>query len=167
MCDIGTRRGPIRSPRRGEYVAYSYLDDVRASSSFEDVSGRNKTIRWLTGLLLIGHGLVHGLGPIAIWGIADIQGFSGIADLAVSDTTLQLLALAWLVAMAILVAVGVGLIAGKAWWRHWALAGAILSQLVIAIWWTDAAAGTIPNVLIATAAIFGDTIYPSPDSEYL
>lgn len=148
-------------------MAYSYLDGVRASSSFENASIGQKALRWLTGLLLIGHGLIHGIGPIAIWGIADIEGFSGIAALAVSDTTLQILALASLVAMVILVAVGVGLIADKAWWQHWALAGAILSQLVIAIWWTDAAAGTIPNILIATAAIFGDSLYPSPDSEYL
>lgn len=147
-------------------MAYSYLDDVRSSSRLADVSRGKKTIKWLTGLVLIGHGLIHGLGPMAIWGIADIQGFSGIAALAVSDTALKLLALAWLVAMVILVAVGFGLIAGKNWWQPWALAGAIVSQIVIAVWWTDAAAGTIPNILIATAAIWGDRLYPPPDSEY-
>lgn len=147
-------------------MTYSYLDEVRASSTLEDASRGSKATRWLTGLLLIGHGLIHGLGPIAIWGFADIPGFSGVAALAVSAAVLQLLALAWLVAMAILVAVGFGLIAGKTWWQYWALAGAIVSQLVIAIWWTDAAAGTIPNLLIAAAAIWGDKVYPPPDSDY-
>ena len=147
-------------------MAYSYLDGVRASSTLEDASRGSKAIRWLTGLLMIGHGLIHGLGPIEIWGIADIQGFSGNAALAVSDTTLQVLAAAWVVAMVIFVAVGFGLIAGKAWWQPWALAGAIVSQLVIAMWWTDAAAGTIPNILIAAAAIWGDDLYPPADSEY-
>jgi hypothetical protein len=148
-------------------VAYSYLDDVRASSTLEDASTGSKVIKWLTGLVLIGHGLIHGLGPIAIWGIADVEGFGGNAALAVSDTALQLLAVGWLVAMVILVVVGFGLIAGKTWWRDWALAGAIVSQLVIAIWWTDAAAGTIPNILIAAAAIWGDRLYPPTNSEYL
>jgi len=147
-------------------VSYSYLDDVRSSSTLEDVSRGKGAIRWLTGLVMIGHGLIHGLGPIAIWGIADIEGFSGSAALAVSDTALQLLAVTWLVAMVVLVAVGIGLIAGKTWWQHWALVGAITSQLVIAIWWTDAAAGTIPNILIAAAAIWGDRLYPPADSEF-
>lgn len=148
-------------------MAYSYLDDVRASSRLEGVSTAKKTIRWLTGVMMIGHGLIHGLGPIAIWGFADIEGFSGTAALAVSDTALRLLAVAWLVAMVVLVAVGVSLIADKTGWKHWALIGAIVSQLVIAIWWADAAAGTIPNLLIAAAAIWGDRLYPRADSEYL
>lgn len=148
-------------------MAYSYLDDVRASSTLEGASTGSKVIRWLTGLIMIGHGLTHGLGPIAIWGSADIQGFSGTASLAVSDTALHLLAMAWPLAMIILVVVGFGLIAGKTWWQPWALAGAIVSQLAIAIWWTDASAGTIPNILIAVAAILGDRLYPPPNSEYL
>lgn len=148
-------------------MAYSYLDDVRSSSRLEGISRGKKTVRWLTGLLMVGHGLIHGLGPIEIWGIADIKGFSGNTALAVSDITLQILALAWLVAMFVFVVVGFGLIAGKGWWQPWALAGAIVSQLVIAVWWTDAAAGTIPNLLIAAAAIWGDEVYPPTDSEYL
>lgn len=147
-------------------MAYSYLDDVRASSRLEDASKGSKAIKWLTGLIMIGHGLIHALGPIAIWGIADIQGFSGTAALAVSEVTLQALAVVWLVAMLLFVAVGLGLLAGKGWWQPWALAGAIVSQLVIAIWWTDAAAGTIPNLLIAAAAIWGDKFYPPADSEF-
>ena len=147
-------------------MAYSYLDDVRSSSRLEDVSKGKKAVRWLTGLLMIGHGLIHGFAPLEIWGVADIQGFSGNAALAVSDITLQILALAWLVAMFVFVAVGFGMLAGKGWWQPWALAGAILSQLVIAIWWTDAAAGTIPNLLIAAAAIWGGEIYPPSDSEF-
>lgn len=146
-------------------MAYAYLDDVRASSKLEAESRGTRAIRWLTGLLMISHGLIHGLGPISIWGIADLQGFSGNASLTVGDTPLQFLALGWLAALAIFVVVGVGLIAGTTWWAPWALVGAIISQIVIAIWWTDAAAGSIPNVLIAAAAISGDRVYPPLDSE--
>jgi hypothetical protein len=148
-------------------MAYSYLDDVRASATIEGPSTGAKVFRWMVGLLAIGHGLVHVIGPIQIWGIADIQGMSGIPALAVDGTTTRILALMWFGAMIVLLVAGLGALTGRPWWPRWALSGAILSQLVIAMWWGDAATGTIPNILIAAAAIWVDRVDPLLDSEFV
>ncbi|MEX0796609.1 MAG: hypothetical protein WEB67_05440 [Acidimicrobiia bacterium] len=148
-------------------MTYSYLDNVRASATIEGPSTGAKVFRWMVGLLAIGHGLVHVMGPIQIWGIADIQSLSGSPALAVGDTTTRILALMWLGAMIVLLIAGLGALTGHSWWPRWALSGAILSQLVIAMWWSDAATGTIPNILIAAAAVWVDRVDPLLDSEFV
>jgi len=148
-------------------MSYSYLDRVRSSSTLEAPSLSHRVFRWVIGVLLIGHGLTHAMGPVQIWGIADIQGLSGETALAASNTAVQALALTWVGAMIVLVAAGVGALSGRSWWRRVALAGAILSQLVIAVWWSDAATGTLPNIIIAVAVTLADRFGPDPDTEYV
>jgi hypothetical protein len=116
------------------------------------------------GVLLIGHGLIHAMGPVEIWGLADIQGLSGNSTLAVSNTAVQALALTWVGAMIVLVVAGIGALSGRPWWKGVALVGAILSQLVIAMWWSEAATGTVPNAIIAIAVMLGDRVGLSPDA---
>jgi uncharacterized membrane protein len=107
------------------------------------------------------------MGPIQIWGLADIQGLSGSPALSVGATTTRILAVMWLGAMIVLLIAGLGALTGHSWWPLWALFGAILSQLVIAMWWSDAATGTIPNILIAAAAVWVERIDPLLDSEFV
>lgn len=145
-------------------MSYTYLDRVRSSSTLEAPSRSHRVFRWVISVLLIGHGLIHAMGPVQIWGIADVQGLSGETALAVSSTALQALALTWVGAMIVLLAAGVGALAGRSWWRGVALAGAILSQLVIAVWWSDAATGTLPNIIIAIAVTLADRFGPDPDT---
>jgi hypothetical protein len=116
------------------------------------------------GVMLIGHGLIHAMGPVEIWGLADVQGLSGNTTLAVSNAAVQALALTWVAAMIVLVVSGIGALSGRSWWKGVALAGAILSQLVIAMWWSDAATGTVPNIIIAIAVLLGDRFGLSPDA---
>jgi hypothetical protein len=116
------------------------------------------------GVMLIGHGLIHAMGPVEIWGLADVQGLSGNTTLAVSNTAVQALALTWVAAMIVLVVAGIGALTDRSWWKGVALAGAILSQLVIAMWWSDAATGTVPNIIIAIAVLLGDRFDLSPDA---
>ena len=145
-------------------MTYSYLDGVRSSSTLEATPRSRSVFRWLIGVLLIGHGLIHAMGPVEIWGLADIQGMSGNTTLAVSNTGVQALALTWVGAMIVLVVAGIGALSGRPWWKGVALVGAILSQLVIAMWWSEAATGTVPNIIIAIAVVLGDRFGLYPDA---
>jgi len=109
--------------------------------------------RWVVGMLLIGHGLIHILGLLEIWGIADIEELTGQPSIGIDQTAADIIATGWLTAFAILAIAGIGVLARKAWWRTWAIVGVVLSQTMIVIWWADAATGTIPNLLVV-ASVF-------------
>lgn len=127
---------------------------------------RSRALRWVVGILLIGHGLIHLMGPLEIWDIADIDQMTGDPTLAIGDTATNVVATLWLVAMVILIAAGVAVIARRPWWRTMAVVGVVISQMAIIIWWGDAATGTIPNLLIVAAVVLagrlGLTAGPQP-----
>ena len=109
--------------------------------------------RWATGILLIGHGLIHAMGPLDIWGIADMEELTGEPAIDIGSTATDVLAAVWLLALVVLVVSGLGVLARRAWWRRLAIIGVIGSQFVIIVWWGDAAAGTIPNLLVVVAVV--------------
>lgn len=109
--------------------------------------------RWIVGILLILHGLIHVLGPLAIWELADIEALSGDPTIDLGSTAIQTFALAWLGALAILVVAGIAVMARRPWWRALAIVGVVISQIAIVAWWGDAAAGTVANLLIIAAVV--------------
>lgn len=115
---------------------------------------RPSLVRWVVGLLLIGHGLIHVLGPLEIWEVADMQELTGQPSLDIGQTAADVVATGWLVAFLILLIAGIGVLTRRSWWRLWAIVGAVVSQAVIVVWWDDAATGTIPNLLVIAAAVW-------------
>lgn len=107
-------------------------------------------VRGVIAVLLIGHGLIHAMGPADMWGVADLPELTGTLSVDLGQTVV---AGAWLVALVVLVAAGWGILTRRSWWRPAAIVGVIISQLVIIVWWADAATGTIPNLLIVTALL--------------
>ena len=99
-------------------------------------------------VVLFGHGLIHLLGA------AKGLGWAEVASLGGPVSTMG--GLAWLVA-AILVMASAVLIAARApaWW--WAVAGvaAVFSQAVIVTSWSDAKVGTVANIILVLAALYG------------
>jgi hypothetical protein len=110
-------------------------------------------VRGVIAVLLIGHGLIHAMGPAEIWGVANLPELTGTPSVDLGETAATVVAVAWLVALGVLVAAGWGILARRSWWRPAAIVGVIISQLVIVVWWADAATGTIPNLLILTALL--------------
>ena len=108
-------------------------------------------VRWFVGVLLIIHGIIHVLGPLDMWGIADIEELSGEPTFDIGSTTADSLAVAWLLAFVLLVTAGLAVLARRTWWRPVAIVGVVVSQFAIIVWWNDAAAGTLANVLIVVA----------------
>lgn len=107
----------------------------------------------MVALLLVGHGLIHVLGPLEIWGVADIAELTGRPAIDLGTTATDVLAAAWLIPLAVFVAAGVGALVIRPWWRLLAVVGVVVSQTIIVMWWNDAATGTIPNLLVVAAVI--------------
>lgn len=110
--------------------------------------------RWVVAILLLGHGLIHALGTLEIWGLADLEQLTGQPSYDIGPTATNVLAASWPIALVVLVAAGLALLKRRAWWRPLAVFGIGVSQFAIVIWWGDASAGTIPNLLAVAAVIF-------------
>lgn len=115
---------------------------------------RTGSMRLIVGILLIGHGLIHVLGPLEIWGLADVEALSGDPTVDLGSAAVQAFALAWLCALVTLGVAGIAVIARRPWWRALAIIGVVVSQVAIVAWWNDAAAGTVANVLIIATVMF-------------
>lgn len=110
-------------------------------------------------ILLIGHGLIHALGPLDIWGITDIETLTGKPTIDFGPSATNVLAGVWLVALVLFGASGLAVLMRRGWWRPVAVAGVVVSQFVIILWWNDAAAGTIPNLLIVGAILYAPRMH--------
>jgi uncharacterized membrane protein YphA (DoxX/SURF4 family) len=104
-------------------------------------------LRWTVGLIVIIHGLTHLMGVVEGFGWADVS--------QLTEPISTSMGVAWLVAALVVVAAGVMLLAGIRWWWAVAAVAAVVSQAVIVTSWTDAKAGTVANVLLAFAAVYG------------
>ncbi|GBE25682.1 hypothetical protein BMS3Bbin02_01970 [bacterium BMS3Bbin02] len=111
-------------------------------------------LRLGVGVLLVGHGLIHALGPLDIWGITDIEALTGEPTIDFGPSATDVLAGVWLLALALFVAAGLAVLMRRGWWRPVAVVGVLVSQFVVILWWNDAAAGTIPNLLIVGAILY-------------
>ena len=75
---------------------------------------------------------------------------------------------AWLLAAGVTIAAGALFLASVRWWWMVGAAAVLLSQAVIVLDWSDAAFGTVPNVLLAAAVIYAYAAHGpnSLESEY-
>jgi hypothetical protein len=108
--------------------------------------------RYVLAVVLIGHGLANVAGAMAPW-TKPGRGFSDrpwifSRGITLRSTVGRLFSLVWLLSTIGLVAGGVGLLTGQAWWRTAALVGALASLVAIVPWWR-----TVPPGARAAAAI--------------
>ncbi|MCU0268513.1 MAG: hypothetical protein MUF83_07675 [Acidimicrobiales bacterium] len=104
-------------------------------------------LRWAIGLVAIVHGLIHLLGVV--------EGFGWAESAALTEPIGTTLGVAWLVASVLVVTAGALLLARvRGWWVVAAIA-AVVSQAVIVTSWSDAKAGTVANLALAAAAVYG------------
>jgi uncharacterized membrane protein YphA (DoxX/SURF4 family) len=106
-----------------------------------------KALRWTVGSVVVIHGLIH------LMGAAKGLGWAEVTEL--TEPISRSMGVAWLVAAIVVIAAGVMVLAGtRGWWIAAAVA-ALVSQAVIFTSWTDARAGTLANVLLLCAAVYG------------
>jgi len=104
-------------------------------------------IRWIVVVVVIVHGLIHLLGAVKGFGWVDVS--------QLAEPIGSAMGAAWLAAAVLMVVTGVMLAIGsRGWWIVGAVA-AVASQVVIMTSWSDAKAGTLANVILLTAVVYG------------
>ena len=102
---------------------------------------------WVYAVVVFVHGLIHVMGVVEGFGLADVEQL--IEPVSSAE------ALLWLVAGAAVIAAAVmTVLRSRGWWLVTAVA-ALVSQVAILTSWTDARAGTAVNVLMLVAAAYG------------
>lgn len=113
-----------------------------------DLENRTPT-RIAGGVVLVLHGLIHIVGFLLLWRIAELGDFT--YDMATPEAGTwpgRVVGVAWLVAAALFVVAGLLLVAGRATWRAPALAGVIVSTPALLVDAGDAPAGLVVNAVV-------------------
>ncbi len=108
----------------------------------------------LLSALLIIHGLIHLIGFVSGLGIASIKGYSGRSVIALGNNAGKIMPYLWLAACVLFVFSAAGYLLGKHNWYIPAIVALVLSQLLVIVYWPDAKAGTIANVMVAVVVVF-------------
>jgi hypothetical protein len=104
-------------------------------------------IRTVLSLVLAVHGLIHLLGFVKAYRLAQIKALT----LEISRGA----GLAWLFAAVLILLAAVSRIPGAVWWWIPGAAGCVLSQVLIFLFWRDAKYGTLANVILAAGVVLG------------
>jgi hypothetical protein len=96
-------------------------------------------------IILLIHGLIHILGFVKSYHLADVPQLS--LDIPKSLGNL------WLICTILFLAVLILMIYNNPWWPFFAIAAVILSQILIVLSWQDAKFGTILNIIILLVSI--------------
>jgi hypothetical protein len=108
-------------------------------------------IRIGIAIILLLHGAIHLLGFVKEWNLSPVPQLSGKTLIPLSDALKRSVGFLWLMIFLACATGGIGLLLDKPWWWPVAAAGIAASQLLIVLYWKDAWAGTIPNILIGIA----------------
>ncbi len=104
-------------------------------------------VRWFVIVVTTMHGLIHLLG------VAKGFGWAEVAELERPVSAIG--GVGWLVASVLLVATGVLLAARWRWWWAIGAIAVVVSQFMIVTAWSDALAGTVANVILSLAVVYG------------
>lgn len=114
-----------------------------------------RTVRFVIAGILVIHGLIHVLGVVTNWEIAEVDelGASTLFDVEPGGGPALVLGLLWLVAALGFVAAGVGLAARARWTRTVAAAAAAVSLVVTVMWWSDAWIGAVVSAVVCAVVL--------------
>ena len=104
-------------------------------------------------IILIIHGLIHLIGFVRELRLAEIPKFSGKTIAPLSPAFAKIAGYFWGLTCLLFIITGISfLLETNTWWIT-GIAAIILSQLLIILYWKDAKAGTIANIIILPFAI--------------
>lgn len=106
-----------------------------------------RTVRWVLAIVVVAHGALHFLGAAKGLGWADVTQLSEPIGTAWGAV--------WLLGAVVTIAAGGLLLARVRWWWTAGAAAVVLSQLAIVSSWADAKVGTVVNIVLAAAVVYG------------
>lgn len=111
--------------------------------------------RYPVALVVAIHGLIHLMGFVTTWELAEIDELSGstLFGLEPGEGAAQAFGLLWLLAALLFVGAAVGLIARAGWTGPLATTAAALSLLVTFVWWSDAWIGAAVSIVVLIAVV--------------
>jgi hypothetical protein len=104
-------------------------------------------------VIILIHGLIHLMGFLKAWNLAEINQLTGKTLFPISESLNKLLGIVWLIVCLFFSAAAVLLLTHIGLWWIIASVGVALSQMLIVIYWKDAFAGTVANILIVVSMI--------------
>ncbi len=102
-------------------------------------------------VLLMVHGVIHAVGPLATWGLVDFENIDGEPTVALSDGAADALGGVWIVALVLFVVAAIAVLLRRTWWAPVTLIGVAISQVLVVLFWQGAWRGTVANALILAA----------------
>lgn len=105
-------------------------------------------MRFAVVLLLAVHGLIHLLGFLKAWQLADVPQLTGATLFTLPEPLPRVAGALWLVACLALVGAAPMLVMRLGGWWIVAAVGIAISQLLVVYAWPDAKAGTVLNVVL-------------------
>jgi hypothetical protein len=118
-------------------------------------------LKYIAAIAVFMHGVGHVAGVLSAWTSVD-SGFTERPWIFSQGVTMKsplgrVWGLFWLVALICLVAAGLGIAFGQAWWPTLALVGAVVSLVAIVPWWntvvSGAKAGALFDLVILVALL--------------
>ena len=104
-------------------------------------------LRWVVVVVVVLHGLIH------LFGAAKGFSWAGVSQL--KEPIGPAMGAAWLTAGTLVVLAGVLLATGVRWWWALGAVAVVASQTVILTSWNDAKVGSVANVLLLAAVVYG------------
>ena len=109
--------------------------------------------KYLLIILLLFHGLIHILGFLKAFDNLLVPLSAKLNELTLSPS--KTMGIFWLIAFLLFIVSIISFLSGYKFWWLIAFSALLLSQFLILNTWTDAKYGTIPNILLLIAVIFG------------
>ena len=104
--------------------------------------------RLIFALVMSLHGLIHLLGFVKAWNIAPVEQLSGTTLVPLSEGLTKSVGVLWLAAFIGFSTAVAAFFFKREWWWVVGLCALVLSQVLVVLYWKDAWAGTIANLII-------------------
>jgi hypothetical protein len=118
-------------------------------------------------VVLLGvHGLIHAMGFVGTWGLAQFEGASqtptNLITLGPDEPLVRLFAIVWLAALAGFLAAAFLLLTGSGSWRLVAVVAVAVSMVPVVLWWQNAPLGAVANALVLLAVFLAPKLEGVP-----
>ncbi|MDI6779511.1 MAG: hypothetical protein QME25_04870 [Bacteroidota bacterium] len=108
-------------------------------------------LRLILSFIIFIHGLIHILGFVKEWQLAEISQLTGKTLFPLSGSLPKTVGVLWLFVCLLFIVSAASFLQKKEWWWMIACVAIIVSQILIIIYWQEAKFGTIASIIILVA----------------